>query len=165
MDSRAEEIIFRLGLQPHPLEGGFFRETHRSAESCGESLPGHTRSLATAIYFLLVPETFSELHCLESDEIYHFYCGDPVELVRLQSGGVHDVVTLGPDPLAGHTPQCLVRHGVWQGARMAPGGRYALMGTTMCPGFDAREYRRGKRELLLREWPEMAKWIRRLTRE
>jgi len=96
----AQEIIQRLGLRPHP-EGGFYRETYR----CDEHVPagalaaryGKPRSLSTAIYYLLTPESFSAMHRLRSDEIFHFYAGDPVTMLRLHGGGRSETVILGRD--------------------------------------------------------------------
>jgi len=76
----AAEIIRKLGLEAHPAEGGFFRETYRSSERLTSgSLPERyrtDRACSTAIYYLLTPETCSRLHRLQSDEIFHFYLGD-----------------------------------------------------------------------------------------
>src|SRR5439155_13584464 len=88
----ANEIIELLQLQPLPLEGGYYRETYRSAQR----LPGG-KSAATAIYYLLTPDTCSALHRLPADEVYHFYLGDAVELLLLGAGG--EIVTLGTDLL------------------------------------------------------------------
>ena len=92
MDAR--ELVERLGLRPHPLEGGFFRETYRSDERLAESaLPDRytkDRAVSTAIYYLLTPDTFSAMHRLTSDEVYHFYSGDPVEMLLLEPAEIRD---------------------------------------------------------------------------
>ena len=92
------EIIERLGLKPLEPEGGFFRETYRSEEVIGrEGLPpryGTARSHCTAIYYLLTPETFSALHRVKSDEIFHFYAGDPVRMLQLDPEGRGETVIL-----------------------------------------------------------------------
>ncbi|MGD9403420.1 MAG: cupin domain-containing protein, partial [bacterium] len=83
----AEKIISALGMKPLPGEGGYFVESYRSEDNLPEgALPegsGGPRSLATAIYYLLTPDTFSAMHRLRSDELYHFYLGDPVEMLNL----------------------------------------------------------------------------------
>ncbi len=162
----AEELIQHLQLQPLEREGGFFRRTYRADEEISIAPERHDgrRALGTAIYFLLTPDGFSALHRLASDEIYHFYLGDPVELSLLYPDGRSQQITLGPDVLGGHRVQFAVPRGVWQGSRLLPGGRYALLGTTMTPGFDWRDYEHGDREQLVAMYPENAETIRNLTR-
>jgi uncharacterized protein len=154
-----EEVIAALGLEPHPLEGGFFRETYRTHQK----VHGQERPLATAIYYLLTSSNCSAMHRLPGDELFHFYCGDPVRQLHLRPDGSGEVVTLGPDLLAGHHPQMLVRGGIWQGACLADGGRLALLGTTMSPGFAYPDYQTGDRAELIRQYPEFAAMIERLT--
>jgi predicted cupin superfamily sugar epimerase len=163
----AESIIHALQLQRHPVEGGYFRETYRSSLSLpANTLPTHAapRSVGTAIYYLLTPDTFSEMHRLPGDEIFHFYLGDPVEQLHLLPDGSSRLVVLGPDVLAGQQPQVVVPAGVWQGARLLPGGRFALLGATMAPGFDYADYQGGSFAELSRAWPDRADWLKRLTR-
>lgn len=161
----AAAIIAALGLVPHPKEGGWFRETYRTAE--GAHVPsgryGGPRSASTAIYYLLTPTTFSALHRLASDEVFHFYAGDPVEQLRLFPGGHGEIVTIGNNLASGQRPQVLVPRGVWQGARLAPGGRYALLGCTVAPGFDYADYEHGKRASLIAGFPDFSEWIATLA--
>jgi hypothetical protein len=164
----AEELKQLLGLRPLPVEGGYFAETYRSGETIpAAALParyGAVRSAGTAIYFLLTPDTFSALHRLKSDEIYHFYFGDAVELLMLRPDGSGEVVTLGTGLAAGERPQVIVPQGVWQGSRLRGSGRVALMGTTMSPGWDEADFELGTREKLAREFPKFREWIEALTR-
>ncbi len=189
----AAEIIASLRLEPLPIEGGFFRRTYTST-AC---LPGG-RAVGTAIYFLITPEGFSALHRLETDEVWHFYMGDPVEHLMLGddrarahggegegagasdnangcnaagdgmrasatvAGGTRTV--LGTDLAHGQRPQLTVPGGVWQGARIVPGGAWALVGCTMSPGWDEREFTLGERAGLVARFPEWAGDIRALTR-
>jgi hypothetical protein len=140
----AEEIIARLRLQPHPKEGGFSRETYRADEHiAAAALPDRyrgTRALGTAIYYLLTPETCSALHRLRTDEIFHFHAGDPVEMLQLLSDGSGRTIILGADLAAGMEPQVIVPAGVWQGSRLQAGGAWALLGTTVAPGFEYEDY-------------------------
>lgn len=163
-----EEIIRRLDLKAHPEEGGFFRETYRSGESLqGESLPvrySSSRSLGTAIYYLLTPTSISALHRLSTDEIFHFYLGDPVEMLWLCPDGSSQVITLGPDLLNGECPQLVVPMGTWFGSCLKEGGKLALMGTTMAPGFEYADYEHGDRDCLLSQYPSRESLIRRLSR-
>ncbi|MFI5326926.1 MAG: cupin domain-containing protein, partial [Candidatus Rokuibacteriota bacterium] len=142
-----------LGLVPHPVEGGYFAEIYRSADLIPASgLPSRyrtTRAAGTAIYYLLTPDTFSAMHRLASDEIFHFYLGDPVEMLHLHPDGTHQIIVLGPDLETGQRPQVVVPRDTWQGARLIPGGQYALMGTTVAPGFDYADYETAPRARLL----------------
>jgi predicted cupin superfamily sugar epimerase len=162
----AQDLIARLGLVPHPQEGGFYRETYRSPEGIALDAiaPGATRSCSTAIYYLLTPDSFSALHRLPFDEVFHFYLGDPVEMLELKADGSGRVVTLGPDLDSGMTPQHVVERAVWQGSRLRAGGRFALLGTTVAPGFDPADYEHGERASLLRSHPAFEELIRSLTR-
>src|SRR5580692_546063 len=104
----AEEVIAALKLQPHPIEGGFFRETYRSADVFPPSVLPHNpgaRSLCTAIYYLLTPKTFSAMHRLPTDEIFHFYLGDPVQMLQLSSPNDSRTLILGTELTKGHVPQ------------------------------------------------------------
>jgi len=164
----AEEVKQLLRLTPLELEGGFFRETYRSrwmisSEYLPEGIRGQ-RSIGTAIYYLVTPESFSALHRLPGTEIFHFYLGDPVVMLQLHPDGKAQTVTLGHDIAAGQQPQVVVRGGVWQGCRLAPGGQWALMGTTMSPGFDYADYETGVREELIAQYAEMEQAIREYTK-
>ena len=157
----ADEVIERLGLEPHPEEGGFFRETWRSAVGFAPGAPWDgRRSAGTAIYYLLTPDTFSALHRLPGDEVFHFYLGDPVEMLELRPDGTARVTVLGPG-LEGMVPQHVVPGGVWQGSRLLDGGAWALLGTTMGPGFDYGDYETGGMDLVGTH-PEHADRIRAL---
>ncbi len=164
-----EELIARLNLRPHPREGAYFAETYRSGEEvAARALPPRyagARPLGTAIYFLITADHSSALHRLQTDEIYHFYLGDPVELLQLSGDGTGRLFTLGPNPFLGMQPQLVVPRGVWQGARLRPGGRFALLGMTTAPGFDYADYEHGDRQQLLAAYPQFSEAIRALTAE
>ena len=150
----AAELIARLDLAPLPGEGGWFRETWRT-------------EAGSAILYLLSgdADSFSALHRLPTDEIFHFYLGDPVEMLELHPGGRSEVVILGTDLTAGQRVQHTVPAGVWQGSRLAAGGDWALMGTTMAPPFRFPDYEPGGRDALVAGWPDAAGRIRLLTRQ
>ncbi len=162
-----QEIINLLNLKPHPEEGGYFSETYRSDENIsGRSLPeryNSGRSFGTCIYYLLTKDSISAMHKLNSDEIFHFYLGDPIEITLLYpdgSGGIH---ILGPDLSGGMRPQIIVPMGVWQGSRLI-GGDFALLGTTVAPGFEYDDYENGKRDKLIKLYPEFMNNIIKLTK-
>jgi len=164
----ADELRQLLHLEPLTIEGGYFRETYRSEAQILHSAlsPAYNgpRAFSTYIYYLLTPDTFSIIHRLPGDEIFHFYLGDPIEMLQLHSDGNGEIITLGSDLRSGMRPQHIVPGNVWQGARLKAGGRFALMGTTVAPGFDYADYEAGNREELLRQFPTFADQIRTLTR-
>ncbi len=164
----AEDVRQLLQLEPLPGEGGFFRETYRSrwqvsAEYLPDGIRG-SRSIGTAIYYLISPSDFSALHRLPGTEVFHFYCGDPVAQLQLLPDGSVQTVVLGADLLRGQRPQVVVRGHVWQGSRLVQGGSWALMGTTMSPGFDYADYETGEREQLIAQYPGAADRIKEYTR-
>ena len=164
----AEDVKKLLGLQPHPREGGWYVRTYEAAELvAAEAFAGGryagARRTGTAIYYLLEPDTFSEMHRLRSDEVFHFYAGDAVEMLQLREDG-GTVVVIGNDLVRGQRPQVTVERGVWQGSRLVEGGRWALLGCTVSPGFEFEDYESGVREQLCAKWPEFAEEIRALTR-
>ncbi len=163
---KSQELIDKLGLRAHP-EGGFYRETYRSkvayhrettANLCAEP------SVCTAIYFMLTDESFSEMHRLAQDEVFHFYMGDPAEMLQIFPDGTSRIVTLGTDLAAGQVPQLVVPAGVWMGSSVISGGSYTLLGTTVAPGFDFCDYERGLREDLIKLCPQAEERICALTR-
>ena len=162
-----DQIKTLLDLKPHPTEGGYYSETYRSGEEIPKaSLPDRytgSRSFATAIYYLLTPDTFSAMHRLRTDEVFHHYTGDPVEMLQLFPDGSGKVIIIGSDLFQGMRPQVAVPQGVWQGARLVPGGRFALMGTTVSPGFDFADYESGRREELAASFPQFREMIILLT--
>jgi len=163
----AQELIKLLQLQRHPKEGGYFRETYRADEAISaDALPsryGASRAAGTAIDYLLTPTTYSALHRLASDEIFHLYLGGPVRMLQLLADGQGRTVLLGSDLRAGQSPQVIVPRGIWQGSILEPGVPFALLGCTVAPGFDYADYEQGNRDVLISGYPAFADWIRRLT--
>jgi uncharacterized protein len=158
----ADEVIAFLRLQPHPVEGGYFRETYRSSETL-PARHGADRSVCTAIYYLLTPKTVSALHRLPGDEVFHFYAGEPVRMLQLWPDGSTRTLVLGTDLRAGQVPQLVVPGGVWQGSVLIEGGSWALLGATMAPGFDYADYTSGDRAELTARFPDERAMIERLT--
>lgn len=152
MSIQIEQIIKKLNLEPLEGEGGYFRNTYRTDHR-------------SAIYYLVTPNDFSALHRLKHDEIFHFYSGDPVEMVQINGSGELKKVMLGSDFLNNMEPQSIVPAGVWQGTRLAPGGQWALLGTTMAPRFEYSEFELGDRNALIQQFPQHANEIQLYTRE
>ncbi|WP_079037075.1 MULTISPECIES: cupin domain-containing protein [Streptomyces] len=154
----AEEVAARHGLRPLPVEGGLFRRTWAGPPDAAG------RPAGTAILVLLTtaPGDFSALHRLPIDEVWHFYEGDPLELLLLAPDGTDRTAVLGP----GGQVQLVVPAGTWMGARVVAGGRHgwALFGTTMAPGFMAEDYEGGDPEALGARYPGRAGLIRELCR-
>ncbi len=163
----AEDIIRLLKLEPLQMEGGYFCQTYRSTEEIPVSaLPDRYKRpklFGTAIYYLLTPEMKSALHRLPTDEIFHFYLGDPVTMLQLHPDGSSQVVTLGSEIDKGQRVQVIVPRGSWQGSILIEGGKFALLGTTMAPGFDYDDYEAGDRQALMDKYPEHKDLIARLT--
>lgn len=164
-----EAVIRELGLVPLPEEGGLYAETYRSDGIIpGGAVSGRhasPRRCATAIYYLITPERFSALHRVTSTEVFHFYLGDPVDMLQLHPDGTGRTLTIGTQLWSGQRPQVVVRRGVWQGTRLKPGGRFALLGCTVSPGFEFEDYEHGRRDHLLAAYPDFAAQIGLLTPE
>jgi uncharacterized protein len=161
----AEDVKRILGLQPHPREGGWFVRTYEADETVElERYGGGARLTSTAIYYLLEPDTFSEMHLLQSDEVFHHYMGGAVEMLQLFEDGRSEVVVIGTDLEAGQRPQVVVKRGVWQGSRLVKAEGFALLGCTVSPGFEFVDYAAGERDELVERWPKEVERIRALTR-
>ena len=143
-----DQVVEILGLEPLPEDGGMFKRSHTA--------PG-----STAIYFLLDGGHPTMLHRLPEPEVFHFYMGAPVQLLFLESHGKAEQPILGTDLASGQRPQVVAPGGVWQAAETL--GEWSLVGTTMSPGFDWREFELAEREPLLLEWSEMTEQIIRHT--
>jgi predicted cupin superfamily sugar epimerase len=166
----AKEMIRRLDLKPLPEEGGYYRETYRGTAGRAPARQfgidsNSDRSISTGIYYLVVPESFSALHRVKSDEMFHFYSGDPVEMIQIDQNGKLERFILGADIVAGQQPQVVVPRGVWQALRLLDGGKWALMGTTVAPGFEFEDFEVGNRQAMIQQFPQHQSDITRFTRE
>jgi len=154
--AEAEDIIKQFNLQPLEFEGGYFRQTYVSENYCAG------RPLSTAIFYLITDEAkgFSRLHMLPIDELWHFYLGDPVKLLVLPEGKKGRQTILGRDVFNGQQLRYTVPAGTWQGARLLPGGSWALLGTTTVPGFLEKDFRVPDSDSLISRYPE---WKEEIT--
>lgn len=160
------ELIERFGLEPLPVEGGRLTQTWRSDEVIDpdDADAGGKRAGTAAIAMLTnEPDSFSAVHRLPTTEVWHFYLGDPIQMLLLRPDGTVDRPVLGPDVLAGHQVQVVVDPGTWMGARVAPDGEYGLFGCTMAPGFTSGDYEGGTLDLTS-VYPEAAAEIESLVR-
>jgi len=154
------KIIDHLQLTPHP-EGGFFKRTYASPLRL--TVQGKSRHCSTAIYYLLSRGEQSHFHRLKSDELWHFYSGESLTLVEITLSGLLKKTRIGPNPVDDELPQYRVPAGHWLSAY--PNGEYSLVGCTMAPGFDCEDFELGRKEALLREYPDHRLEIERLCLE
>ena len=162
-----KDIIEKLGLSPLTGEGGMFRRTYLSGqiikkEALSTPYP-EDKPAGSAIMYMVTPNCYSRLHRLPTDEVYHFYLGAPVQLLLIPPEGEPFNVTLGQDIMAGQHVQYTVPAGYWQGSRLADGGDWALLGTTMAPAYSDSDYEDAPAAELMRDYPTHAEEIHRLT--
>lgn len=164
-----QDVIRRFGLEPLEVEGGMFRRTYLSQSALpagifGKRYPGAgSKRAGSAILYLLTRRCFSRLHRLPTDEVYHFYLGDPARMLLIPPEGGPRTVVLGQNVMAGMEVQFVVPAGWWQGARLVDGGAWALLGTTMAPAFDPEDYEDADAAGLSRLHPEWREEIQRLA--
>lgn len=158
--------VEKLQLTRH-VEGGSFREIYRSPLICDLSddpAYGGKRNYSTSIYFLLEQGQFSAFHKISSDEVWHFYTGDPLLVYEIDHSGELTIHRLGNDPENGASFQCVIKAGHWFGSKVQDNGSYSLVGCTVSPGFDFQDFELAKREELIELYPRHATLIRQLTR-
>jgi uncharacterized protein len=157
----AEELKQLWGLTTMPTEDVLFTQTYASPENGPDGKP-----ICTAIVAMVTadPSSFSDMHRLPTDELWHFYLGDPIELLLLHPDGPDELVGLGTDVLDKQQIQVVVPRGVWMGARLRPGGEYGVYGNTMAPGFVPSDFEAATADELIERWPHRAELIRALTR-
>jgi predicted cupin superfamily sugar epimerase len=163
---RAQLLIDRLGLAPHP-ERGYYVETYRASLKI-EGLPSPfsgPHAAGTAIYFLVTraqPTTY--LHRLVSDEIFHLYEGGPLDVLLLGPTGASEVRRLGTDVAGGERPQLVIPAGTWFAAELAPEASHCLIGCTVAPGFEFADFELAAGPELAARYPTHAARIARMTR-
>jgi predicted cupin superfamily sugar epimerase len=153
-------LVARHGFKPLPVEGTLFVETYRSPV---EVAPGRSAGTVMLGLYCEEPRSESGFHRLSTDEIWHFHAGDPLRLILLYPDGTSRDVILGPDPLRGHEVQWVVPAGVWQAGHLIAGGRFAMYGCTLAPGFDPGIFEGGTVDGLLATHPDREADIRRYS--
>ncbi len=168
----AKQLIEHFHMQKVPQEGVWFSVSYVSTDTLpGTSLParyhGKDHAAGSAIYDVMTHEDFSALHRLQTDETWHFYGGDPIEMLLLYPDGHGETVVIGPDVFAGQRPQFTVPRGVWQGsAPMGDGAAgYSFVGNQLNPAFGYDDFEIGYRDQLQKQYPACAARIGQLTRE
>ncbi|MBL4596876.1 MAG: cupin domain-containing protein [Robiginitomaculum sp.] len=155
----SDELIRLLALSPLPGEGGYFRRTYAG------QLDANDRPAHSVIYYLLTStQPFSELHWLPTAETYHFYLGEPVQMLILEPDKPGRTLRLGPDVQNGQHVQFMVPANCWHGSKLGGDG-YALLGTTMTPGYMDEDYRAGVRGDLQQQFPEHEHLIQQMTKD
>lgn len=155
-----KDIIEELQLQQHP-EGGFYAETYRSS-AFTLNQNGEKRNLSTAIYFLLLDTNKSNFHRIQSDELWFFHQGEPIEIVTIQDGKAHSII-LGNAIEKGELPQATIPANTWFGSKLKEGKGFALVSCTVAPGFDFLDFELAERENLANEFPNLEALIEEFT--
>ncbi len=164
---KIQKIIKHFNMEPLSGEGGYYTETYRSKEEINiKALPQRyegNRNYYTSIIYLITSKNLSHLHRIKSDEIFHFYMGSPVEIINFLDDGNYRKVILGNDIFKGQSLQYKVPRNTWQAAYLKEGD-FAVMGTTVSPGFDFKDYHSGKdyKSELLKQYPKHEKIIKKL---
>ncbi len=158
---RVHFLVNHLHLEPHP-EGGYYAETYRSGLQVHTSVG--LRSASTAIYFLLTDGNFSAFHRIKSDECWHHYEGDTVNIHVLHPNGGYELIKLGKDVEAGELQQAVVPAEAWFASESTGQLGYALVGCTVAPGFDFADFELAHAASLSKDFPQHNNLIRRFTR-
>ena len=152
LDARASHLIEQLELALHP-EGGYYRQIYRSALTVQPSDGRPPRPSLTTIYFLLAAGDVSRWHRVASDEVWHYYEGDPLELFDADGSFAEITSRLLGRVDDRRAPVHVIAAGRWQAARST--GAYTLVGCTVGPGFDFADFE------LLDQRPDEAEALRR----
>jgi len=167
----ADALIKHFNMQRIPQEGPWFTLTYSSADTLPRgALPGRydgPRAAGSAIIAIITKYEFSAMHRLKTDEVWHYYGGDPLQLLILRPNGSAEVVVLGSDVLRGQKLQYVVPRGSWQGSIPLGKGRdsYSIIGDTLAPSFDYSDFEMGYRADLQQAYPGYAGLIAQLTRQ
>lgn len=163
-----DTLVKVLDLLPHP-EGGYYKETYRSegkiTQACLSSDFKGERNMATGIYFLIEKGNFSALHKIKSDETWHFYYGDALEVIEINEQGNLTITQIGPHLLRGETFQYTVKANTWFGSRVSGNGNFSLVGCTVYPGFDFNDFELANQQDLIHLYPQHHSIIKELTRQ
>ncbi len=161
-----DEVKAMLGLEPHPT-CGFVAETYRSplkipAGALPEAYEGD-RPYGSALYFLVAPDAQIVMHRIRSDQLYHHYLGDPLEVLMLFPDGTGAVAAVGSNLAAGERPQLFIPGGTFHTSRLASGASFALLASTEWPGVEPPDVEHGDIEKLVTAYPDFREQIRAFT--
>lgn len=162
----AQEVIKQLKLEPLPQEGGYFRRSYQSQVFIkNRAIPQYSgdRRIATCIYFLITPESFSALHVLLSDEIWCYHAGDPIEMIQINQDGKLTKLIIGKDIQAGQVLQHTVFKNIWQASKLVEGGKWSLVSCIVSPGFEYDDTKVCSKQALLQLFPQHKQIIDQYT--
>ncbi|GAB2682099.1 cupin domain-containing protein [Aliiglaciecola sp. 3_MG-2023] len=162
-----QQLVETLDLEPH-VEGGYFKQTFKADAQPLINTPKGTRVTMTSIYYLLSADSpIGHFHRNTSDIMHYFHAGDPITYYLIHPDGTLQTKVLGPDVLAGHEYQFVVKGGVWKASSISPQGQngYGLIGEAVAPGFEYTDMELANRQVLREKFPQHASLITRLTRE
>jgi predicted cupin superfamily sugar epimerase len=157
-----KDYVKALGMHPHP-EGGYYLENYRSGMTIHPDGFKGSRAACTSIYFLLEKGQFSALHKIKSDEIWHFYDGGPLEIIEISPEGKHSATILGRNILDEQKLSYVVKAGNWFASRPMTRSEFSLVGCTVSPGFDFKDFEMPERNWFLEKFPEHSSLICDLT--
>ena len=164
----AKQIIEMLGLKPHPT-CGFVAETYRSQQQIPQqALPVSyegSRPFGSVLYFLVTPEAQIRLHRIRSDQMYHHYLGEPLEVLLLYPDGAGEIKVVGSDLTAGMRSQLFIPGGTFHISRLRAGSNFALLGTTEWPGFEPPDLELGDPDKLMADYPALRHEIKAFIRQ
>lgn len=162
-----QQLIEKYQLLPHP-EGGYYCRTYASEESiASNALPkrfSSDRLISTAIYFLLDGTNFSAFHRIKSDELWHFYAGDGLQIYVIHPDGRGEILKLGNDLSNEFSFQHVVKAGCWFASKPITENGFSFTGCTVAPGFDFADFELAEKKELLKLYPEHEEWIEILCR-
>lgn len=153
-------VLRRHAFERLPVEGTLYRSTWRSSREDAQGAPAGTAMIGL---YAESPRSVSLFHRLTHDEVWHAYGGDPFVLHLLHPDGRTSTVAMHANATDGEAVQCVVPAGTWQAGELVPGGRYALFGCTMAPGFTGGCFEAGRRDALRERYPDAAATIERLS--
>jgi len=167
MDQKAQNYIEKLQLKPHP-EGGYYKEIYRAGDMIlPEHLPKRyksSRNFSTSIYFLLEGNQVSNFHNLKSDEQWHFYDGSSIVIYVIDEGGNLNKILLGRNIGKWESLQTVIKYNSWFAAELSDKTSFALIGCTVAPGFDFNDFELGKRDELIKTFPQFSELIYKLAK-
>ena len=162
-DMSYEEVRKLLNLEPNAT-CGYVRVTFVSPQRIAPGgLPepfAAGRPMGSALYFMLTPEEPVKLHRIRNDQFYHYYLGDPIEVLMLMTDGSTQHHVVGPDLRAGHKVQLFIPGNTFHTARVTGSRRWFLGGSTEWPGVEPADVELGKMDELAAKYPSVAQQIR-----